>query len=437
MQPQLENARFPLLKSAARHACALATVLTLALFTVSGCGHKNVIGPDTAPTGSSSIGSPRDAAADQLCMRYMRGPAVHLEGRTASGAMWVIDKPAHWNGSLIAYMHGYIYPQLPLQLPDIDALRDSLLARGYALAASSYSSNGFAVAEGARETHELNYIFASRLCRPRHTYLLGQSLGGLIGMLLSQKYPEVYDGSLLVCGLVGSSNEEMQYLGEIRVLFDTVYPGVLGGDLEHPPVITDMNAQVAGPVVQAVTANPQGLGIIQMLARRPLPGATSQEVVTSLVNALAFAMVGAGDLLARTHGQSFFDNAQYQYTSPALPQPLLDDINARVARYTRGSEATAFFTRYGEPKGPFRIPVMALYTSRDPIVPEFHEAMLAKVAAGPMLLQDRIDAYGHCTFTAGELAMNFEQMVEWSQHRHHPVALRFAPQQPNRIRMAG
>jgi hypothetical protein len=197
------------------------------------------------------------------------------------------------------YLHGYVDPAQPLSLPDYGAIRDSLMARGYTVAASSYSSNGYAVAQGARDSRELSGLFADRIGRPRRSYRLGKSLGGLVGLLLTQKFPQQYDGSLLISGIVGGSVEEVQYMGDIRVLFDTVYHEPLPGDLYHPPVITDLNAQVVQPVMRAIMANQQGVGVIRALARRPSPGASTDEVVTSLVTMVGFTAQEAGDLFAR------------------------------------------------------------------------------------------------------------------------------------------
>jgi pimeloyl-ACP methyl ester carboxylesterase len=341
---------------------------------------------------------------------------------SGSGALWEIDKPARWNGDLVVYLHGYSNPADRIALPNNGPIRDSLVAMGFAVAASSFASNGYAVREGVQDSRRLSEIFATRFGRPQHTYLLGQSLGGLIGMILSQRHPQDYDGSLLVCGIVGGSDDEIQYVGDIRVLFDAVYPGVLPGGLEHPPVVTDINAQVIRPVVAAIQQNPQGVGIVQSLARHPLAGASSQEVVNSLVTVLGFSMQGGADLFERTHRQSYFDNAGWRYASPALPASIVEDVNARVARYTATPEANAFLARFGEPQGAFRIPVIALHTSRDPVVPVFHEDLLAQVGAGPMLLQHRVERYGHCTFSVGELMSEFSELVAWASSRHKRAA---------------
>jgi len=394
----------------------------LAVLFCAGCGRHQLLGPESSVSPARGSATAQVATGPARLLGAVSDEPVHLEGELGPGALWAIDKPAAWNGDLVVYLHGYLNPAEPAALPAIAAFREALLARGYAVAASSYSSTGYAVAEGVIQSHQLSGLFASRVAKPGRTYLFGQSLGGLIGLILSRKYPEQYDGSLLVCGIVGGSREEVQYLGDIRVLFDAVYPNVLPGGLEHPPVITNLNAQVVGPALAAITANPQGVGIIQALARRKLPGANSQEVEMSLLNVLGFAMQGGSDLLDRTHGHSFFDNAQWTYTSSLLPGALVDDINARVARYSVTPDAQAYLERLGEADGPFEIPVLTLHTTRDPVVPVFNEDLLAQVATGPTLLQRRVEQYGHTNFAVGVLMSNFDDLVAWAGSFHRSPA---------------
>ena len=399
-----------------------AAALVATLLVVSGCGGPNLTGLNYVVAGML----PQDYAAHGVNKgRAQEAGAVHLEGEIGPGALWTIDQPDTWNGDLVVYLHGYLDPALPVlepgAQPGFAPIRDALLTRGFSVVASSYSTNGYAVKEGMEQSHQLSGLFASRVSQPKRTFLLGQSMGGLIGLLLTQKFPTQYNGTLLVCGVVGGSDDEVQYLGDIRVLFDAVYPGVLGGDLEHPPVITDVNAQVIGPVLAAVGGNPQGLGIIQLLARHPLAGANSQEVVTSLLSALIFGLEGGGDLLDRAHGHTFFDNADWRYTSPALPAALLDDINARVVRYRVDPAALAFLQQYGEPSGAIRVPLISMYTSRDPVVPSFHEDLLAQASAGPMLVQRQTQRFGHVNFSVDELMSNFDDLVAWVTSGQRPI----------------
>jgi len=396
-----------------RGRCAIHVPVLLILLTlaIAACGRRNPLAPAPVDAGAPDAHHTVVAAAME---RAAPGGPLHLEGEGGRGARWSIDVPEDWNRDLVVYLHGYSNPADPVRLPELGALRDALLARGFAVAVSSFSENGYAVKDGVLRSHELGGRFASRVAKPNRTYLVGQSMGGLIGLLMAQRYPRQYDGGLFVCGIVGGMDDEVEYLGDIRVLFDAAYPGVLPGGLEHPPVITDANSQVIGPVLAAVGARPEGVGIIQELARRPLPGRDTSELITSLLSVLVFAMQGGSDLLNHTHGHTYFDNADHRYTSARLPASIVEDVNARVARHRATPDAKAYLAHYGEPSGDFAIPVLSLHTTRDPVVPVFHEDLFANAAAGPWLLQRRVERYGHCTFDIGELMTQFETVVGWS-----------------------
>jgi pimeloyl-ACP methyl ester carboxylesterase len=404
------------------HVFMLCASIALAL-TATGCGRHHTLAPDVGDMSASGSVAAKsfDPAAGTLATTTP-GEALHLEGVLGPGALWTIDKPSNWNGDLVVYLHGYSNPADPVGLPNNAEIRAGLLERGFAVAASSYSENGYAVREAVNQSQQLGQIFTSRVALPGRTYLFGQSLGGLVGMILTDRFASQYDGSLLVCGVVGGSDEEVQYIGDIRVLFDAVYGDhVLEGDLEHTPPITNVNAQVIGPALAAINANPQGVGIIQALARRPLPGNSGQEIVTSLLTALAFAMQGGTDLFERAHGHTFFDNADWQYSSPLVPAPIVAGVNAAVARYDATADAQAFLDKYSEPAENVGIPVLAMHTTRDPLVPVWHEDLFAQSTAGPNLLQRRTERYGHCTFSTPELMANFDDLVAWSTTGQKPA----------------
>jgi hypothetical protein len=126
------------------------------------------------------------------------GPQV-LKGEIGPGALYGLYLPADWNGELVIYAHGFRPTAWPIVLPDsadptgdprYAALRDSLLERGFALAWSSYSENGFAHQDGVIRTRQLLGIFTSRLARPERTYLWGLSTGGAVVLQLAQQNPE-------------------------------------------------------------------------------------------------------------------------------------------------------------------------------------------------------------------------------------------------------
>jgi pimeloyl-ACP methyl ester carboxylesterase len=267
-----------------------------------------------------------------------------------------------------------------------------------------------------RQSHQLRGLFTSRIAPPERTFLFGNSLGGIVAMLLTQKFPQSYDGTFIESGVVGGTRAEMEYLCDAKVLFDCLYPSVQLGGLFTPIPITNVNAQVVGPVVAAVQANPTGLGVLNLATRRPLAGANGQELLTSLLNVLVFQMQGATDLMDRTQGHVFYENDDIVFGG-SLPASISGPLNGCVARYSATADARAWTDHYGEPSGELSIPVFTLHNTRDPLVPLFHEQLLADAvhARGrdAFLAQRLKNSYGHSAFTTAELLAGFLDLVHW------------------------
>jgi hypothetical protein len=160
----------------------------------------------------------RTAAAEPLLGRGVvtepaTGPwARVVEGSTGPGALYALYVPRDWNGDAVCYAHGFRDAASPVDLRDQDGLyaaRDQLGALGYAVAYSSFSRNGFAVK----------------------------------------------DGALLLCGMVGGSLVQTQYLGHVKALTDAFFPGAFPGTLAGVPDGTVITIPQVGA---AVPANPTG-----------------------------------------------------------------------------------------------------------------------------------------------------------------------------------
>src|SRR5262249_30492559 len=252
-----------------------------ALLLATGCSRQSPTAPLAhATTTTTGIGT-RGLTAD------VPG-AVHLEGSIGPGALYSLDKPENWNGDLVLSLHGYTTPGSPIALPNNGAIRDKLLAAGFAVAASSYSENGYAVPEAMRQSHQLRGLFVSQVAQPRRVFLFGVSLGGIVGMLLTEKFPHQYDGTFLASGVVGGTHAEVEYISDTKVLFDALYPSVHLGGLFDPIPVTDPNTQLIAPVVAAVQANPTNLGILNLATRHPLAGRNGPALTPSPPTSLPF-----------------------------------------------------------------------------------------------------------------------------------------------------
>ena len=107
--------------------------------------------------------------------------STHFTGTLADGATWIADVPSDWNGMLLLYSHGF-GPLIAADAPD-PASAAALLARGYALAGSSYDPNGswWALQSAVRDQFQtIDAATANALPHaPNRVLAVGSSMGGL------------------------------------------------------------------------------------------------------------------------------------------------------------------------------------------------------------------------------------------------------------------
>jgi pimeloyl-ACP methyl ester carboxylesterase len=351
-----------------------------------------------------------------------------VDGTLGPGALYRLVRPTIWNGGLVIYAHGFVSPGQPIAIPPDAELAITLLtSQGFAVAVSSFSENGWAVKDGTQRTHQLLGIFTSKFGTPNRVYAAGGSMGGLIAIRLVETYPWEFAGLLPVCAAAGGLRLELEYFANVRILFDLFYPGVLPGSLDDVPAGINVTSQIIVPATAAMTLDPTGAVAIASITQTPVPFASPQELVQSIVTALVGA-AGYPSVLELTHGQPFFDNTDTVYTG-ALPPATLQSINANVQRFSASPAGLNYVEHNYTPTGDLHIPALTLRTFRDPLVPGFHQAAYgaAVAAAGNSnwLVQRAVagaaNGYGHCTFTPQELATAFAQLVLWVENGIKPV----------------
>ena len=336
---------------------------------------------------------------------------------SVGGSLYRLVRPTNWNGRLVLYAHGFVPSDESVALPPEGSLLISLLVpQGFAVAYSSFSENGWAVQDGAERTHQLIGIFSARFGRPARVYVAGVSMGGLIAIKLSETYPGIYAGALPIGAVAGGPRQQFDYGANVWTLFDFLYPGVLPSDAANVPEESDVTQEIVLPALAAMEADPNGALAMARIDQIPIPFATSAELVQSILTALAYYAMEFTDINNRTHGQGFFDNTGTQYTG-ALPPEQLEAINADVQRFAASVSALTYLQHFYNPTGALRIPMLMLATSRDPVVPGFHQISyrdaVAAAGASDFLVQRGIDRYGHLTFTPEELAQAFNDLVLW------------------------
>jgi pimeloyl-ACP methyl ester carboxylesterase len=379
-------------------------------------------------------------AAVAVCVTPIDASAqAHYAGALGPGSLYEIDVPAGWNGDLVLYAHGIVEASLPVVPPTSQdgfaALRTQLLGAGFAVAASSYSSNGWALDDAVQRTHQLGAIVAAKAGTPQRTFLVGHSLGALAIVKLAETYPRQYDGVLAICGPLGGALAELEYAGNARVTFDYYFPGVLPGTAFDVPAGTQYLSPFdpGGPsplflqVFGALSANPQAT--FQWAIAAQLPFASPTELGNSSLYVIGFLLRYTNDLISRVNGKTPFDNQDVDYqvnvtNDPATNAFLSGLLNDGVERFTADPAAANFYDRNYTPDGRLEIPVLTLHTTRDPAIPFAHEATFAaavtEAGRSAWLVQRSMDRWGHCAITTGETAGAFADLVDWATSGQRP-----------------
>ncbi|MFF5498515.1 alpha/beta hydrolase family protein [Streptomyces aquilus] len=367
----------------------------------------------------------------------------HVEGRLPSGAAYMMDVPADWNGTVLLFSHGYRpkgAPNPAQNAPD-NATKSLLLQQGYALVGSSYASTGWAVTDAVPDQLATLTAFKDRFGAARRTIAWGQSYGGFVTTALAERAPRRIDGSLAMCGLVhGGVANWNNTLDPVFALKTLLAPdsGIPLVDIPDQAAATQA-ANTLTAAVDSAQTTAEGRARIALAAAlhnipvwndpsQTRPAATdwdSQQAnqysaLKGLVQVPAFswrleAETRAGGNMswntgvdyARLLGQSSVRKEVTElYKKAGLS--LGKDLAAlnKAPRISADPSAVAWMRGTSAFTGKLTKPQLDIHTIGDALVPVQTESALkrAVTAAGtsPLLRQAYVDNAGHCTFSPAE-----------------------------------
>ncbi|WP_077512080.1 hypothetical protein [Rhodanobacter sp. B05] len=315
------------------------------------------------------------------------------------GALYRIDIPADWNGDLIMLMHGYQPVGAPIKTPmtAADATPD-FLKLGYAVAQSQYASQGWAVGDAIVDNERLRQYFIRTFARPTQTYIYGFSLGGLETAASIERYPHVYAGALVMCGVTVSTPEFIsRAVVTPLVAFDALIPGIL------PDLAAPDSPRFISPAVfnKALQAHPKQAALLEKRMQGS-PEAPAGSLMLYYMALREFEQRAGGMPVdnRKTVYHGFGDDAAF---------------NRKVHRYAGAPSAMAYARRNVTLTGRIDVPLVMQWNVFDQTIPSrFHPIYPDQVRVagnGKMLTVLAPVGNGHCNFTDEQISAAFKTLV--------------------------
>lgn len=122
-----------------------------------------------------------------------RAADVVVEQGEIEGAKFAWARPARWNRSILLLAHGLRPETAPLvaDLSPSHATYQTFLNEGWIVAKTSYRRNGIIVADAIRDLENLRAEIVRRFGKPDRVIVEGDSMGGLIALLIAERLPEL------------------------------------------------------------------------------------------------------------------------------------------------------------------------------------------------------------------------------------------------------
>ncbi|MGH9187705.1 MAG: hypothetical protein ACRD0U_18140 [Acidimicrobiales bacterium] len=348
------------------------------------------------------------------------------------GAPFEIRVPADWNGTLVAYAHGYRdRADHPGEVDDRsadafvgDPFEEVLLAAGFALAGSAYHRNGWAVKEGIHDTNRLVRHFKAVVGRPDTTILVGFSMGSVITFEAIERFARLYDGAIPSCAVGSGAPRAFDGTMAISAAYDATFgwPAAWGtpGDVRDD---IDFESEVL-PVLLAELSAPGGQAKLEFMRR-----ATGvPEGPEWPFSPMFFSTEGRAELERRAHGP-VVQNLDHTYALTDADRAAIEALGATgeeidgwlaaldAERASAPRRSRNYVIRYADYTGRLRRPVLTLHTVVDALVPPAHIDRYNQTVAEAGRSEHVVNAWtagvGHCNFTPTQALTAVTAMQAW------------------------
>jgi len=343
-----------------------------------------------------------------------------LEGATDGGALIKIQVPDTWNGSLVIYNHGFDLGAIVPSTPDLGPLAGLMLAQGYAVAASSYQQNGWALYKTKNDLQNLVAVFNANFGTPAEVLVHGFSLGGIVtAQAIEKANLGNVVGAYPACGAVAGSRSWDGGL-DVRLIYDAIcgdVPGaaIPGGGTGLPARFTqypfsEIDMALAVHACTGILAPPPFRSPAQQ-ARLALFLDETDLPENFILTDMGFAVFALSDLIfdpAKLDGKQGVGNIGVAYEDATI-----DSTIERVAAHPGGAVRHRMnYTPNGKVGD---VKIVSTHTSGDGLVIVEQEQTYRDLIDPDNLTVAIANEAGntHCGFSGAELAAGWESLRGW------------------------
>jgi pimeloyl-ACP methyl ester carboxylesterase len=331
---------------------------------------------------------------------------------TVNCAHYKIIFPKDWQYKLVMFAHGYEFMGTPSSInsPQFDQIAKIFLDRGFAVAASAYEYQGFALPQGVDDTEALRQYFGKKYGMPDSTFMTGQSMGGGVTLAIMENFSKYYQGAMAMCPLSSRPYLQTRKEFDAHVLFDALFPGVLTPFSRIIDIRSDFKPSgfaEMGPKIEAIR---------KAVAKDSVNAAELARQfylkVADIPFSLLFGEAVLRDAVMKSGGNPY-DNFNTVYSGFSNDW----EINKKVERFKATASPENIFGKYDR-TGDIGKPVILMHTVYDQLIPpQFgvvnFENMVHQKGKDLYLTVKLCNGQGHCNFTPDQIGKSFDELRRW------------------------
>lgn len=337
------------------------------------------------------------------------------------GGGYQVFIPKNWNKKLVMFAHGYQFMGSPAASANagLEKKMQYILDRGFALAASDYPVQGWALPEAVDATEELRKKFIEKYGQPDSTFMVGQSMGGGISLAIMENYGQYYQGALPMCPLASRPYVQTRKEFDMYATFNGLFPGIVPSLKE----IFDPQSGIQFASFQQAGSRMQEINRAMMAKDSLLAVGFARKFdlkLKDLPAALFFNLNVLRDIALKAKGNPF-DNTQTLYTG----FPDDEKVNLLAERLAATKNPDILYSKYDR-TGNINKPVLLMHTIYDQLIPPTYavsnfENMVIQQNKYAYFAVKYTNGQAHCAFTNQQSSEAFDALRAWVKSGKKPV----------------